>query len=288
MSKKYLFNIMMTSVVLAFALTACGGKGIDRKLNYSDTQQELGKSFGAAMAEALPEQQNVMRDRMTEIISSVMLLGEYSNPALVDAFVAKKNAEEFERAKNMTVRELFVWYMSARQAELQSVIPLLEKFQNGKALVVENVSIEEVEPKVASPSTSSISIYGTLVFRNDSEDFDYDFRGCQLALMLDDKQVEELKESNDCQKSVTIAGKGGKQSVKFRHSVNNPENIKNFFDLVTSGHIEKTGFSFSESKDSYLRMRNKENSVFQAGSSDLKKFKEELEKISAELAVFKK
>lgn len=287
MTTRYILNIIAASAI-AISLAACGGKGIDRKLNYSGNEEQLGESFGTAMAEALPEQQNILRERMNEIMSSVLFLAKNSNPALIDAFAAKKNAEEFERVKKMTVRELFVWHLSARQDALKSVIPSLEKLQNGKALVVENVSIENVDPKEASPSTSSIRIEGTLVLRNDSEDFDYDFRGCKLALALDGNQVEELKESNDCNEFKMIEGKGGKQSIKFSHRVNGSENIKGFFDLVTSGHIEKTGFAFGHSKDSYLRMRNNKGSVVSAGGSELKERKEQLEKIAADLEVMKK
>jgi hypothetical protein len=275
-------------MAIAISVAACGGKGIDRKLNYSGTEEQLGESFGEAMVEALPEQQNILRERFTEIIPTVLSLAKNSNPALIDAFVAKKNAEEFERVKEMTVRELFVWYLSARQDALKSVIPSLEEFQNGKALVVENVSIENVDPKEASPNTSSIRIEGTLVLRNDSEDFDYDFRGCKLALALDGKQVEELKESNDCNGFKIIEGKGGKQSIKFSHRVNGSENIKGFFDLVTSGQIEKTGFAFGQSENSYLRMRNNKSSVFSAGASELEKYNAQLEKIAADLEVMRK
>lgn len=98
--------------VMTMTLTACGSKGIDRKLNYSDTTK-LFESYGEAILDALPEQQNVLRSRRDEIMGPALRLALTSNPAMVGAGLSsKKDVEEFERIKKMSLRELFISHLA--------------------------------------------------------------------------------------------------------------------------------------------------------------------------------
>ena len=107
MIKKSLIHIVTMGFVV-IALTACGGSGIDRKLDYSETEKELAESYAKALEEATPDQQNILRERR-HIIYSMVYLAKDSDPAIVEANIAKKNADEFKRLSKMSIRELFSW-----------------------------------------------------------------------------------------------------------------------------------------------------------------------------------
>ena len=285
--KKQLFRAV-SIFIIAISLSACGNKGIDRKLDYTGTEKELGESYGKAMAEAPPEEQNILRDRADGIISTVLTLIKNSNPALVDAFVAKKNAEEFERVRQMSVRELFAWLYGERQKSLNNAVHVLESFQSGNVLKIEGVTIDDVNPKDLTPSTSSISVDGVINIRNDSDGFDYDSRGLQLAMIINGKQIGGVDEVHDLKEYKIIKSNGGKGSFKYKYSISGEENIKTFYDFLKSGQINKIVFVFKPSNSSYITSSTNKNMVFSAGDDQLKEIKADLQKITADLAVMKK
>lgn len=284
MIKKSLIHVM-TTVLIVIALTACGGRGVDRKLNVSGNQIELVKSYGEAMVEATPEQQKILRER--DITGYVLALALHSNPSLIQLYDAK-SAETLERVRKMSVREISVWILTERQNELNIIVPALEKFQSGQALKVENISIDDVNPKDITPYTSSVDIDGVLLFRNTSDDFDFDFRGCQLALVFDGKAIEKLRESNDCKENKVIKSKGGKDSIKFSHRINGNENIKTFHDFLKDGQMEKIAWSYKNSNGSYIRSNSDPALIVETDDSKFERYKEELQQVTADLAVMKK
>lgn len=82
MSKKSLASVIGLSL-FSIMLSACGPTGVDRKLDFS-SNKKLGESYGVALSEATPDQQNVLRERSQEILLYIMNLADVSNPALVE------------------------------------------------------------------------------------------------------------------------------------------------------------------------------------------------------------
>lgn len=287
MIQKSLLHIV-TMGFAVIALSACGGKGIDRKLNYSGTETELGESYGKAMADATPEQQNILREHQM-IVLSVVSLARNSNPATVDAFVAKKNADEFQRLSKMSVRELLVEKLGKRQNELDSNILVLEQFQNGNALKVENTEIKKIDLHNNGIS-SSIDLDGVVTVRNDSDGFDYDINECALFLSLDGKQIEENNGSGRCKlQGKVIKSKGGKESFDFDYRILRTEDAQAFNNLLQSGQTQKIKWKFEPSPIySHIRSNSDENYIISADIRNIKSFKEKLQKITADLAVLKK
>lgn len=287
MIQKSLFHIV-AMLVIAIILTACGGKGIDRKLNYSGTEKELGESYGEAMADATPEQQNVLRVGIHTVMPAVLLLAKNSNPANVEAVLAKKNAEEFDRVKKMSVRELFAWYLGKRQNELNKSVKLL----SGNALKVESVSIVDVDAKEITANTNNMFIKGVISIRNDSDDTRYKVGSCQLYLVIDGKQIEKnhpgMNGLGGCDAGGRreINSKGGKETFEFSYRIPGNEDIKTFFDLFKSNQMEKISWIFVPT-DYFIESDDK-SITFHADESSLKELNEELQKITADLSVMKK
>lgn len=176
--------------VIAIAITACGGKGLDRKLNYSASTTELIESYNKAVIEAQPAQQNILRKHeFYETITSVLTLKELSNPMVFDAFQAKNSAHEFERLSNMTVRELFVWNSENIKGSLNSAIKTISKFQKEAPVHVESVTIEKAGCRSQTlPCNSDYIIGGSVSLRNNG-DTDVELRRCKAEFYLDDKQI---------------------------------------------------------------------------------------------------
>lgn len=285
MIKKSLFHILAIGFI-AVALTACGGKGVDRKLNYSGTAEELGESYGKAVADATPEQQNVLRKRMLEVLGYVVSLAKNSNPANIDAFVAKKNADEFQRLSKMTVRELLVDNLEKQQRTLNSAITEFEKFQSGNTLKVESVSITETAPKDITDNTSRIDIKGTLLLQNDSKSFDYAISSCTVILVLDGKPIEPERSCGGSWK--TIKSNGGKESFTLGYPIREKENVKIFYDLFKSGQMDKIAWRFKPNEDFAITSNSNKDEDYRIGVSDFEqKYKENLQKVAADLAVLK-
>lgn len=288
MIKNSLLHVV-TIGAIAIALTACGAKGIDRKLDYSGTQKELGESYGEAMQGATPDQQNILRDRMMEVLSVGFSLAKNSNPALVEANLAKKNADEFQRVKKMSVRELLTWHLGEQQAQLNKIIPVFEKLQNGEILKIENIEIKELSPKEFTQPPPYFDIKGILSVRNDSDSFDYDFRGCEIYLTIDGKKIDKTGGSGRCEmKFVIIKSKGGKESVNFEYRISGKDEVQNFSEfLKDSEKKKKTTWNFDSSEDSYIRSASDKGEVYSLKSRELQDYKERLVKIAADLTVLK-
>ena len=303
MIQKSLLHIVAI-LVITIALTACGDKGLDGKLNFSltDYKTVFGKGYDEALAKALPEQQNVLNERMLPVVATVVSLAENSNPATVEAFQAKKNAEEFDRVSRMSVREIVVYYLEKEQSSLNNIVSELEKFQRGETLKVEDgISIDrlsidgEKNPNGITENTERLDVFGTLPLRNDSNIFDYSIMDYKLALIIDGKQVEELKESSGTKgdgirSSELIKSKGGKLASKFSYSIIGKENVKMFYDLYKSGQAGKLDFSFKPSKDIMIHLNSDTNSAswLDAGGAYLDGYKTQLKKATNDLAVMKK
>ena len=271
---------------LAFLLSACGDKGIDGKLDTSGSAQAFVKSFYEATVGATPEQKSVFSRRQIEVVGYSILVGAVNSKGFVsDA----KSEEEFKKVSKMSLRELMVSKLEASQNELNREIAAIEDYINKKSLVVEDVSISEIKPKVVTPATSDISIDGVLTVRNDSEGFDYYFRGCHLALVVDGQAVEELHGHDDCDlKTKVVKGKGGKEFVKFTYQLRGNEKIKTFFDSLQESKLEKISWIFKQSKDSYIKESKEPSSIHKLDESSLAKDKADLEQVSADLIVIKK
>lgn len=278
MNKKSLLHIV-AMLVITIVLTACGGKGIDRRLNYSGTATELGESYGKAMVDATQEQQNVLRERMLPVLATVVSLAENSNPATVEAFQAKKNAEEFDRISKMSAREIVVYYLEEEQRMLNNNIQGVEEFQSGSTLKVEDLSVTEI-------STDYNYVNGTLSLRNDSGSFDYNLGGCELALILEGKQIHNHKKSCAIKNGQNLHSKGGKETYKFQYLFDDKESFKTYNSLLQSG--QKISWDFKPYQASIHANSGIKAYWIDASDSDLKNYKAELQKVIADLAVMKK
>lgn len=289
MIKKTLIH-MATIGMIAIVLTACGGKGIDRKLDYSGTQKELGESLGEAMSGATPDQQNIIRNRMVEILSIGVTLAANSNPALVEANLAKKNSQEFEQVKKMSVKELLVWNLEKQKSKLNNIIPVLEKLQNGELLKITKIEIKEVSPKEFTQPPTYFDIKGILSVRNESENFDYDFRGCEMYFSIDGKKIENTGGSGRCEsKFMLVKSKGGTENVNFGYRVHGKEDIQKFFDFLKDSEKKMTStWNFDSSLDSYIKSTSDKGEIHSTKSRELQDYKENLAKIETDLLVLKK
>lgn len=288
MIQKSLLYILAMGFI-AIVLTACGGKGIDLKLDYSGTEEELVESFGKAMADATPEQQNILRERMPGILEDVVWLARKSNPAAVDAFVAKKNAEEFQRLSKMSVRELLVDQLGKRKNILDDFI----KFK----LKVESITIVGVTPKEIeeiTPYTRDIEVDGVISIHNDSDNLTYSLVGCQLALVIDGKQMQ-MRETSRCEDKKregwgVIKSKGGKATFEFGYRVIDiaGEDIKTFYDSLKDSRMKNIAWVFEPSKSSYITSFGHKRVIASESEKLNGELQGELQKITADLAVLKK
>lgn len=290
---KSLFRVL-TLASMVIVLAACG-KGIDRTLDYSGTAKELGESYGKAMSEATPDQQNILREYMTESLQRGLSLAANSNPATVEANLAKRNAEEFQRIEKMTVRELLVDTLGRLKNYLNSEISAIEQFQSGGALKIEQMEVKEVKsspPSAAGSATADVR--GVVVIRNDSADYDYDLRGCAIYVGLDGRQLEEQiqgKNGNGRCKSMQtiIKSKGGKEPLEFEYRIVRNEDAIAFNNLVQSGDTKKITWKFvPNSIDSYITSADGRGYTFKADAKGLEDIRNRVKKIASDIAVLQK
>lgn len=151
------------------------------------------------------------------------------------------------------------------------------------------IEIKDINPKDLTNKTDFIDISGVISIRNDSDSFIYDFRECQLAIVLDGKQLNDFSwcSQYNSVKQADIKNKGGTASFDFVHRLKGDENIKTVYDLLKSGQMAKIAWNFKQSDRSYIKSSDG-SMAFNVGGSDLKNYKEELQKIMADLAVLKK
>jgi hypothetical protein len=190
----------------------------------------------------------------------------------------------------MTLRELLTRNLLQQQASFSRIIPVLEKLHNGEILKIENIEIKKLSPKEFTQLPSSFDIDGILYLRNDSADFDYDFRGCEMFLSIDGKKIDKANGSGSCKlKFVEIKSKGGKQSIEFSYRIYGKDEVQNFSDFLKNDEKKKTStWNFDSSNDSYIRSADSNKEIYSVKSSDLANYKERLAKVSADLVVLKK
>lgn len=298
MTQKSLLHIV-AMFVIAITLTACGGKGLDGKLNFTltDVKTVLGNAYGEALEQAPPEQQNVLREQMLPVMLTVFTLATDSNPATVEAFQAKKNADEFSRLSKMSVREIVVAHLEENQNFLNGIVPELKKFHSGATLKLDSFSIGDINPMELTESSERIDMPLTLSLRNDSDSFDYSIHAYLLAMTLDGRQIGDLSEakadSADGQ-NVTIKSKGGKITTKLGYRITGKENTRIFYDFYKSGQMGEIGFNFKPStKNAFsgfmIRLSSDTHpSWIEAHDGKFKDYEAELQKVTSDLAVMKK
>lgn len=278
---------ILTMGFIAIVLTACGGKGIDRKLDYSGTEEELGESFGKAMADATPEQQNILREHQM-IVLSVVSLARNSNPATVDAFVAKKNAEEFQRLSKMSVRELFVEKLGKEQGELNSAINMANKYQHEKPVQVEKINIGSMDCTLRGPNNTcnTIRVEGELFLRN-TADTKVTLDECRMALVLDGKPIDEGFSVSDC--SGKLESKGAAKAIKFGQGLGygskpGTETITHIYELYKTGNAASIAWAVTPS----FSLESNKGQRVELDDKSMDDNKAVLAKITADLAVLKK
>lgn len=237
---------LMASTLMLLT-SACGESGIDRKLDFSETQAELEGSYGKALVEATPDQQYVLRTRRDEILARVLSVATPSNPDLVDSWTAHKTAEEFQRIREISVRELLLEHLDQQMAELGRAISALEDFRNGNSLRLAEVNAESLTPA----SDQEAEIRGTITLQNASSDFDVDLRGCKLTLSIDGRRIDDPTRANHCNGFRIIKSNGGQEKIDFSFRLSGRSNIDAYQSLIRDRLFERISWQHTPLKASF-------------------------------------
>ncbi len=279
MLKITLFRFVIISII-TFSLSACGGKGIDRKLDYSGTAEEIGEDYGNALLEAAPEQQNLMRRRIYEFSGIIEAYARGSNPLSVEANAAKENNEQYAQIQKMTIREFFTWYLDRRISELKNEIAGQEEFKSGNFLKIEKVDID------IEKSRQWGRVFGTLTIRNESKNFDYDVRNFELFLLVDG--IKTGKASSAGPLPIEVGGNGGATTFEFGWDSDNAT-MATFQQALDYNQLEKIGFAFDPSSlGGYITPIGKEHSVIHVNERSERDARAVLEQALFDLALLKK
>jgi len=275
-----------SSIVLAIVLVAlvgCGKKGLDRHLDLSGNAQDLGASFGTAMAEVPPEQQNVMRERVPEIGLRIVGLAAASNPAIVEANLAKANADQLENIKKMSVGEVFQWHLSDREAKVKSAIDQITPFASPPGPISFTVSQVQTPECVTMSQTGcrQLRVKGGIVIKNTSGN---DVRVTQLSVvpMLGDQQLDSGFVQHKCGMRLE---KGGIAACELNLLLTKPDPavLGQVTEALQSGDPSAIGWKFS----SQLAV-DVGGELHDVGEASLTQLKQNLTKLTADKAVMSK
>ncbi|PLC06045.1 hypothetical protein CY658_03080 [Variovorax sp. RO1] len=245
----------------------------------------MGASYGEAMAEATADQQNVMRERFVESLGYLESLLKNSNPLATEANKAKQNAAELDEIKKMTVRQFMIHYVGKQEKALAEAQRAVNYFVNENGLELTKLDLEKLTPSEITEATRSVELQGIITLKNNSKDFDFDFRGCQLALSLDGVEANKLADTNDCKKWEPII-KGGSKEFTFTHSIKEFEQTQKFARLLQNEEEKKITWKFAPSGDSYVR--GAAGQVFQVNANELAAFEARATKAQADIALLQK
>lgn len=280
-SKKSLASVIGLSL-FSIMLSACGPTGVDRKLDFS-SNKKLGESYGVALSEATPDQQNVLRERSQEILLYIMNLADVSNPALVEANRAAANAAQLEKLTKMSVKDVLAHYLTKEKKAAETVLPLLEKIDAGEGIVLEAVSIDATQPNDITAPVDYLRMKGMLTVRNKLPT-DFSALGCKLGISVDNQEVSRLTNSNACQPSTIKAGSTA--NIAYDTNISGPA------ALAVSGKLkdgESISWSYRPSDSSGLQYGiNNESARTDVGSDSIKQWKNRLELAEQHLAALKK
>lgn len=271
---------------VVIGLTACSGKGVDRKQDYSlniDQQFEIAQKF---VAEATPEQKNIYG---------------YSNIGGVAEAMAKKNPEEFKRINNRSIRENLIWILEKKQAVLNADINAINKFNQESPLKVENARIDSMECVDGSPQAcKSMRYKGTILLRNVG-DTDVKIIEYQEALALDGKVFEHADVYSHTSYFDTYESKGAAKAIQIDsrlgiYDKQDTETVSHILELYKAGNV--AGFALSFTPKLMIKSSANENEGFdskggfvqsvQLDNKSMETYKAELAEISGYLAVLKK
>lgn len=282
MSKKSLASVIGLSL-FSIMLSACGPTGVDRKLDFS-SNKKLGESYGIALSEATPDQQNVLRERSQEILLYIMNLADSSNPALVEANLAASNAAQLEKLTKMSVKDVLVLYLMREKKAADIVLPLLEKIDAGEGIALEAVSIDATQPNEITAPVDYLRMRGTLTVRNNLPT-DFIPTGCKLGISVDNQEVSRLAESNACREPSVIKA-GGKANIAY------DTNLSGAAALAVSGKLkdgESINWRYRPSDSSGLKFEiEKEAAQTYVGEASIKQWKVRSDLAEQHLAALKK
>lgn len=272
-------------VLFAVALGACGEKGLDGKLDFSGNATELGESYGEAMMGATPEQQNVLRERMDEVLFRITMLARASNPAVVEAVAAKKNADELERLSGMSVREVVIDNLEQRDSSLAAAIAAADEFKRVQPVRVEAIRIEDMECFRAQDGKCEVlRVDAELQLRNTGKTTAV-LTECKAAVMLESEQIGAPFDVNNCR--ATLAGNGGVAAIKFYttfgHDGEPVESVNQLMTLYKTGNAAKIAWAITPA---YSVEYMKGNTVA-LDDETISKYRADREKIAADLAVMR-
>jgi hypothetical protein len=225
---------LFTIITVAITAGGCGNNGIDRELDYSGTQSNFFKSVEIAAMEATPDQQKILLKHPNVPALALMLVG-LSNPVYIEANLAKENALIFERVKKMSVRELFIWYLSSMRDDYKSTILASEQFQKQKPLTLRRVEISNV----IYDSNNILHIEGSLLVSN-GMDASVAVGSCNLSLVLEEIIQKDNYTNIDCSFS-----KKGEKSLKFTVDFRDKNTITKFKELYESGKNDSIQWALS-------------------------------------------
>lgn len=252
------------AALLAVGFTAHAG-GLDERLDFSKGPRSLGTSYGRALSDATPAQQNILN----------------LQAAAVELYLTNLPAEELRAAQRMTVRELLIHLLSTRERSLMNAVPEVERFLNGEGLDFDPGAPDYKVSRDGQRATFSLK--ARFEVRNTSKLFRLTLLGCRLGVGLDDKIYGGMVDANLCG-TVPVLAPGATTTMDVRYDMRAQEHAAAMARAIEAGQRTRVTFALLPSRDSIIA-DGRYN--FKLNAEDLRTYKTELSQVKTDIAVMR-
>ncbi len=250
----------MINLTIVFLLSACSGKGLDRKLNL----RNFNESYASAFDEANHEERRILEKYENELGDRVRILSLGSVPDLAGGREnAKENRKELERINGMTMREFLVDHVNKSVEELNTVVVEMERFVNGEVFKVEESPIHAL----TGDDGQHVFIKGHVTLQNKSRHFDF-FFNCAAkppVLLMEGKRTGHSRWTN-CT-NMLIRSNGGRAVVEYEIMILRRDEVDRFVSLIESDQKDKmvTAYQAIPIQDENGKKPDATHSIWQEG-----------------------
>jgi hypothetical protein len=237
------------AATLVAIVLASHARGVDDQLDFSKGLQSVRASYGRALADATPAQQNILRTQAPLLEKYLIELAQASNPAANEAHAAKRASEELQAVKRMTVRELAIHLLTRRERSLSVAVPEVERFLKGQGL---DYDPGAPEYKVRRNGQAvGLSLTAKFMVKNTSKQFKLNVANCILGVGLDDKLLGGMREANLCG-SVPVLAPGETATMDVRYEALNPEHASAIANAVETGQRTRVSYAMLPARASFI------------------------------------
>lgn len=274
-------NSLVATLLLGVAQLAAS-RGIDERLDFSRGMQSIGSSYGRALMQAAPAQQNILRTYAPAVQQHLLELAQSSDPRVNEAYAAKRASEELQAIRRMTVRELLLQLLTHREQSLILALPEIDRFMRGRGIDfdpgVPDYKVRREGDRV------SLSLSAKFRVKNTSKQFKLDLEDCAVGVGLDDRILGGVREGNLCG-PVPVLGPGEVAAMDVRYEALNQDHAAAIARAVDAGQRTRVTFVLLPAGGSSIK---DERYTYKLNDLAIRGYRTELSQIQSDIAVLRR